>query len=163
MKSYHRITQKESSLENTFNHKDIEHIRVLTKNGRVLGRVSEIRIHPETWKIEGVVISRGILRKPFYIGSSYLDRFSKDSAILKIEPTVLLVGRKVITSDGEPLGKIVRIARKSHTNDLDRVTVRSLRRSTFDIPVSQIKYFGESVILKSSYNVPKKYFWQKNK
>jgi len=162
MKSHHLITKHESSLDTTLDLRKALGARVLSHKGLILGKVSKIRIHPTRLQIEGIVISRGIFEKPFYIGSSYIKRFSEESFILTIELSVLLKGKKVLTSNGKVIGKIKDVIRKKHSNEVDKLSIKSFLKKIFYIRLSDVQSFGESIILKSNYRVPKKYLWQKS-
>lgn len=161
MKKHHRITRSERSLEQTLNLHELLNIRVLTKKGLVLGKVSHIRLHPTKLSLEGIVVSRGVFKKDFYIGASYIQRLSNDSFILKIDPSILLKGRRVLAGNGKVVGRVKEVLRKEHSNEIKELIVSSTFRKDFSIREQDVKYFGESIILKSSHNVPKKYFWQK--
>jgi len=64
--------------------------------------------------------------------------------------------------NGEIVGKVYGVERKSNANDMKKLLVWSVKRGKFKIAVSYVKFFGDSIILKGSYDVPKKYFWQKS-
>jgi len=162
MKDHHRITKRENALEDTLNLKDSLNIRVISKSGQVIGKVSQIRIHPTKMFLEGIIISRGIFKKPIYIGVSYIRRLSHESFILKVDPFVLLKGKKVLDSHGRNVGRVKDVVRKEHSNDLKEILVGSSFRKNFSINISNIKSFGESIMLKPNYHVKKKYFWEKS-
>lgn len=160
MRKHHRITKQEIPLENTFNIKKSIGIRVISKNGLVLGKVLEIRMNPKKLCLEGIIVSRGIIKKPFYIGKSYIQNFTQNSAILNIDPVFLFKGRKVIDPIGRKIGTVKEIIRNDTSNELKEIKVKSFLRKELTIPTSQIKSFGKSIILKPSHNVKRKYFWQ---
>src|SRR3989344_7338788 len=163
MKEYHRITKRERALEDTLNLKDSLNVRVISNDGFVIGKVSQIRIHPTKMFLEGIVVSMGIFKKPIYIGASYIKRLSHESFILKINPFVLLKDKKVLDSNGRIAGKVKETIRKEYSNDIKEIVVGSPFRKNLAIEASNIKSIGESIILNPHYHVKKKYFWEKSK
>ena len=104
--------------------------------------------------------SRGV-GKPIYIGSSYFDRLSEEAVILSIDPFLLLKGMRVVTNEGEVVGKVKDFARSNDTNEVGGLIVSALFRKDITIDSNYIKSIGSSIILKSNYSVAKKYFWQR--
>lgn len=135
--------------------------RVLSRSGKVFGRVREIRVSDDGLSIEGALVSRGLFQKDVFVGRGYFDRLTVDSLVLKIDPFLTLRGLKVVSSEGEVLGKVVDFVRGNNTNDLDSLVVKSFMRGTFSVPVSAIKSVGYSLILKPTYEPPKKQFWKR--
>ena len=157
MKKIQEIIEKEAPLEYTLNLKDLFGIRVISKRGKVVGNVSQFRINANSMEIEGILVSRGIFKKPFYVGKSYLKQISKDAIILNIEPTNLLKGIKVVTSDGKILGKVKEVIRKGDTNIVEGIVVSSLFKKKKTIRASSIERLGQSIILKQNYHVTEKH------
>lgn len=162
MKKHHRVTRKERSIEHTLNAKKIQGARVISKRGVVIGKVSEIRINPSRKSIEGILISRGIFSKPIYVGASYIENVSEDGILIGIFPSVLLKGRKVMTSQGEIIGRVKKVLRKEHSNEIKEFVVRPLIGRAKNVSINQVKLLGETIILNSSYRAAKKNFWKKN-
>ena len=157
MKKIQEIIEKEAPLEHTLNLKDLIGIRVISKRGKVVGKVSQFRLNANNMEIEGILVSRGIFKKPFYVGKSYLKQISNDAIILNIEPANLLKGIKVVTSDGKILGKVKEVIRKGDTNIVEGIVVSSLFKKRKTIKASFIERLGQSIILKPNYHVAEKY------
>ncbi|MDO8467486.1 MAG: PRC-barrel domain-containing protein [Nanoarchaeota archaeon] len=157
----HHIIRKELELDKTINLKELIGKKILSFGGKVIGKISQIRINPTNLNLEGILIKRDIFGKPLYIGKSYFSHLSHDAVILNIEISLLIKGKNVITSGGKIIGKVTEVVRKGSTNDIKVLMVRSFFSRRFLIPASAIKYIGKSVILKPNYNAKKKYFWQK--
>lgn len=162
MKGHHRITKNESALKHTFDLKKLLNLNVLSSKGKIIGKVSQLRIHPTKMNIEGIVVSRGIFRKPMYIGSSYIKRFSRASFLLDVEPAVLIKGKRVIDTHGRKVGKVKDLRRKEHSNSIQDIVVSSPLRKDLIIKTTDIKSIGEAIILKAHYHVKKQYFWKKS-
>ena len=135
--------------------------RVLANNGYVLGRVKEVLLNSKNLSLEGIYIHKGI-GNHLIIGNNYIDKLTDDAVILKIYPSTLLKGKKIVNGEGEFIAKIREVIRKGHSNDILELVVYSFWKGKFNIPASAIKNIGENIILKNSYHAPKKYFWQKS-
>ena len=162
MEEHHRVTRHESALDDTLDLRGSLNVRVLSSKGLIVGKVSQIRIHPTKMFVEGILIHRGAFKKPIYLGASYIKRISNESIILNIELAVLLNGKRVIDSNGKKLGKIKEVIRKEHSNNIEELIVGAPFRKNFMIDMSKVKSLGESIILKPGYNVQRKYIWQKS-
>ena len=163
MKEQYNILKTERSLEKTINLKKLIGKRVISKGGKIIGRILEIRISPISLNIEGILVRRNIHKKSMYIGRSYFSRLSQEAVILNIEVSVLIKDKQVIDSKGKIIGKVKEVVRKGTRNDIKGVYVRSLFRRKFFIPESKIAYVNQSVVLKPKYNATKKYFWKSDK
>ncbi len=148
-------TERSAAFADTRNAKKLIGIRVLTPSSEVFGKVREVRLHHTTHAFEGVVVKRGSASR--YIGKSYVARITNDAVTLSIEPAILVVGRPVVSSDGKRFGKVIKIQRVGHTNDIASLTVRrSLLRKAV-VPASGVKQFGASIILKKTHKDACKY------
>lgn len=155
------VFDRTKAWDETIDLRKVVGVRVLSEKGLRVGRVSQIRIHPESKSLEGVLVRRGLFQESLFIGRSYFDTLSPEAIILNMEPTILLKGKKVVTYDGEVIGKVKEVARTGKTNALKNIAVHSFWRGNFTIPASAIKAFGKTVMLKSDYNAPKKSFWRR--
>ena len=150
------VVEKNKSFDQTFDLRRLVGVRVLTEGGLKIGHVSQVRINQEQKTIEGVVISRGIFSPPIFLGSTFFDKLSPEAVILKTELSILLKGKKVISYEGEVLGKIKEVIRYNKSNEIKTLVAHSFGRGDFNVEEDDIKSVGKSVILKNSYNAPKK-------
>ena len=132
--------------------------RVLSKNGLVIGRIKSIRINKN--EIEGILVSPGILKKKIYISSTYFNKLTGESVLLNIDPSILNIGKRVLNDDGNYLGKVSNVTRREYSNSVYSISVKKFLRKEIVVPGPQIKSVGQSIILKNTYNAPKKHFWQ---
>jgi len=150
------------AFEKTF---DLAHVvgkRVLSKNGQLVGHVSSIQVSDDGLSVEGALVSRGLFKKKIFIGKGYIDRLTMDSLVLKVDPFLLFKDVKVVSSEGEVIGRVIDFVRINNTNDLDSLTVKGFMRGTFSVPLTAIKSVGYSIILKPNYEPPTKHFWKRN-
>lgn len=155
------VVDKTKAYEDTLDLDEIIGVKVLSEKGFRVGRVSQLRINAEEKSIEGILVKRGIFKGYLFIGRTYFETLSSEAIILNIEPSVLLRGKKVVAYDGEVIGKIKDIIRVAKTNSIKNIVVHSFLRGTFNIPFGEIKGLGRSVILKNTYNAPKKSIWRR--
>ena len=155
------IIKKEAGFDKTIGLRNLLRKKVLSKGGKVVGSICEIRISPRNGSLEGVVVSRGPFKKVLYIGKGYFSHLSNDSVILNIEPSLLLMSSLVVTFEGKVIGRVCEVSRKGESNEIDFITARKLF-SKFTISNSGIKSIGKSVILRQGYRVTKKPFWKKS-
>src|SRR3989338_7559475 len=148
MKKMDIIIDNTLAYEKTLDLRKILQKKVISKNGLFVGKVKELRMSEDGLRLEGVLIKRGIFKRKLYLGKKYIDRLTYDSIILNADPFLLLKGIKVITSEGEVVGRVKDFVRKSLSNDIEQLTVGSLMRGKFNIPVSYVKSRGYSIILK---------------
>ncbi|MBN2458130.1 PRC-barrel domain-containing protein [Candidatus Woesearchaeota archaeon] len=120
--------------------------KVITKNGKVFGRVKDIAF--DTGKVIGIIISSFFGMKRTIISCGYIEQLNSDSVVLKINPVTSLKGKIVFDKDGKRLGRVSEIKRVGTSNDFSEVTVRRL---VFFRPVRILKkdmdVIGKNIIL----------------
>src|SRR3989344_6286585 len=144
MARYHIISRRQINLEETLDSSSLLGCRVLSHNGLIIGKISQIRINPNTLRIEGILVKRGLFRKSIYIGSSYFDKMTSKSVILSIEPVIFLKNRNVLSFEGKKIGKVKKVIRKDNTNEIKEIIVSSIINGRFSVPAGQVKQFGKS-------------------
>lgn len=156
------LTTEGIPVEKTVNLKKILWSRVLSKNGFRVGWVKSVQMNPDKVAVEGIVVSRGAFHKSLYIGKEYIDHLSDEAVILTIDPPMLLKGKKVVTYEGEVVGKVKEVMRKGTSSDVESILVHSFGRGSFTVPVNAVKSGGQSIILRQNYDVPKKHFFKRS-
>ncbi len=159
MADYEYVTRKEVNLDETVDIRRLAGKRVLSKGGTIVGNISEVRVNSQTLELDGLIIGRQF-EKPIYIGKSYFSTLSNQSVILNIEPSILLKGLKVVTSDGKVLGKVIKVNRVNNTNEINSLLVRRWWNK-YLIPSDEIKQLGNSVLIKRKYDATKIYIWKR--
>lgn len=153
---YEYITKKEAELEKTVNVKKLIGKKVLSEGGTIVGSICEIRLDPNGFDFEGIVVSSNVGN--LYVGKSYFSTISDYSIILNTELSPLVKGRKVLTIDGKVLGKVRKVNRKGTSNEIDSLLVSSFWKK-YLLPVSIIKQIASAVLIKSKYDETKEYLW----
>lgn len=156
---YKYIIRREAEIEKTVNVKKLIGKNVLSEGGTVVGTIYEVRLSPNGFDMEGIVVSTRV--GMLYIGKSYFSSISDYSVILNTELGLLVKGRRVITVDGKTLGKVKQVNRKGNTNEIDSLLVGTFWKK-YLIPVSAVKQIASSVLLKTKYDDAKEYIWKRS-
>ncbi len=142
---------KSLSLNEAPDVRDIIGKKVLTKDGKNIGKIRTIRIDPKDLTIEGIEVDTGLFRIDQYFGKNYIKTITEQGAILKITPVDDIVGHTVYDSTGKSVGEIKGIKRSKKTNKLLSITMYSdLYKEDVTIDSDYIASCGESCILKES-------------
>ena len=140
---------KSLSLSKAPDIRDILGKKVLTKNGKNIGKIRTIRIDPKDLTIEGIEVDTGLFKIDQYFGKNYIKTLTEQGAILKITPVDDIVGLVVYDSTGKNVGKIKSIKRSKKTNKLLSITMYSnLYKEDVTIDADYIASCGVSCILK---------------
>jgi sporulation protein YlmC with PRC-barrel domain len=143
-----------ADFQHTKNANDLVGLSALTSSGRKLGTVREVRLS-KTHAFDGVVVKKGLLGRKRYIGKTYIKKVSDKAVLLSIEPATIHEGRKVVSVDGKVFGKVIKLHRVEHTNQIHSLLVRR-RLHKVTIPFSHVKLLGKSIILKTNYEQARK-------
>ena len=129
--------------------KDIIGKKVLTDDGKNIGKIRSIRIDPNDLTIEGIEVDTGLFKVDKYIDKNYIKTLTDHGAILKITPVDDVVGLTVFDSTGKNVGEIKSIKKSKKTNKLLSITMYSdLYKEDVPIDADYIASCGESCILK---------------
>lgn len=143
------IKHKSLSLSQSIDIKEAIGKKVLTKDGKNIGRIRTIRIDPKDLTIEGIEVDTGLFKIDQYFGKNYIKTITQQGAILKITPVDDIVGHTVYDSTGKSIGEIKSIKRSKKTNRLLSITMYSdLYKEDVTVDADYIASCGESCILK---------------
>jgi len=143
------IKHKSLSLRDAPDIKNILGKKVLTKDGKNIGKIRTIRIDPKDLTIEGIEVDTGLFKIDQYFGKNYIKTLTEEGAILKINPIDDIVGHTVYDSTGKSVGEIKSIKRSKKTNRLLSITMYSdLYKDDITIDADYIASSGVSCILK---------------
>ena len=162
IKNFDSIIGSERSMDNTLDMQKLIGSHVLSRSGTIVGRVRSIHFHPETLNLEGILVGRGIGMKKIYIGKRYIRTASHEGIILTMEPSLLIIGKKVLDKHGKVIGSVKSVHRKSQTNDVQSIVVSASFKKDLSIPWHSIKPTTHVLVVSSTYDVKQKYFWQKS-
>ena len=145
------IKHKSLALNKSSDIREVLGKKVLTKDGKNIGKIRTVRIDPKDLTIEGIEVDTGLFKIDQYFGKNYIKTLTDQGAILKITPIDEIVGHTVYDSTGKNVGEIKSIKRSKKTNRLLSITIYSdLYKDNVTIDADYVASCGESCILKES-------------
>jgi len=151
-KDVFEIKHQSKPLEKTVEVSKVIGKNVISRDGRRLGTIQAIHIHPTDLTVEGIRVKRGMLQTDDYIGREYIQSLTQSGAVLKILPVKEMMGLDVFDMNGRKVGKIKAISRSKKTNSIVSFTVeRGFRKKDAEFSGKDIKEVGKGVILKVPY------------
>lgn len=143
------IKHKSLSLDKSKDIRDVLGKKVLTKDGKNIGKIRTIRIDPKDLTIEGIEVDTGLFKIDQYFGKNYIKTITEQGAILKITPVDNIIGHAVYDSTGKSVGEIKSIKRSKKTNRLLSITMYSdIYKEDITVDADYIASCGVSCILK---------------
>lgn len=125
--------------------------KVLAKNGKEVGKVSEIYVHPDKLEVEGVRVHRGILKEDQFIGKGLIKTMNREAVVLADIPATELNGLEVYDSKGLHVGHVMRVNRVSNTNRLRSLEVdRGIVKPHLVVQGEHVDHVAESIFLTIS-------------
>ena len=64
--------------EKTINLKEVLGRKVISKNGRIVGRVHEVRMADNGTHAAGILISRGLFKSKIFLSEGYINNLTED-------------------------------------------------------------------------------------
>ena len=151
-KDVFEIKHQSKPLEKTVEVSKVIGKNVISRDGRRLGTIQAIHIHPTDLTVEGIRVKRGMLQTDDYIGREYIQSLTQSGAVLKILPVKEMMGLDVFDMNGRKVGKIKAISRSKKTNVVVSFTVeRGFRKKDAEFSGKDIREVGKGVILKVQY------------
>ena len=145
-----QYTKQTKSFEETISLSSMISKTVVTPRGSIIGKVLQVRIQDGTCHLEGLVIRKGFLHKPFFVSKDYIQHISLDAIMLSEELTHQYVKTPVLYYSGDILGKVLQIKRVQQTNKIESILVKKkgLFGKKVVVAVKDVKQFGKSLLLK---------------
>ena len=151
-KDVFEIKHQSKPLEKTVEASRIIGKNVISRDGRKLGTIQAVHIHPTNLTVEGIRVKRGLLQTDDYIGREYIQSLTQSGAVLKILPVKEMMGLEVFDMNGSKVGRIKAISRSKKTNSIVSFTVeRGFRKKDAEFLGKDIREVGKGVILKVLY------------
>lgn len=138
--------------DKTIDIKKVHGKKVLTVDGKAIGKIKSIHIHPTDLSVEGILVDPGMFEMDHYIDSTYIKSLSEDGAVLKIHPVTKVVGLTVFDSLGKKIGKVTEVKRSKMSNKIISIGVEGEGSDKECLITSDyIAAIGTSVMLKEPY------------
>lgn len=119
---------------------------VYSKDGEYIGRVQDVVF--SGFDIDGIITSKYRFFNKLYIDKDYIEKFSADGIVLKINPISQIIGKIVFDMDGRNLGKVKKVNRKSNANAFDSISVKNgIFSKEKIIYANQIEVIKKNIIL----------------
>lgn len=123
--------------------------KVLTDDGKKIGKVKSLHIHQSDLSVEGVLVDPGMFEPVQYIDKGYIKSITTEGVILKVTPVTDFIDKLVYDSTGKKIGKVIVINRGKKTNTLLSITVKRNDKGDDQIIMADyISVVGEAVMLK---------------
>jgi sporulation protein YlmC with PRC-barrel domain len=146
-----QIKHKTLPFEKTVDMRSLIGKRVLSKDGKRIGKVKSFHLHPKDLTVEGFKVDPGWLEADHYIGGNYVDKITDEAIILSMIPATEYIDLFVHDADGKKVGKIKAVNRSKKTNKLLSITVDSDHHDEdLQISADYISAIGHSVMLKET-------------
>jgi sporulation protein YlmC with PRC-barrel domain len=125
--------------------------KVLTKDGKKIGKVHSVHINPTELTVEGIVLDPGFFDVNQYIGANYVSSITNEGVVLNIHPVTEYVGLKVFDFTGKEIGKVKEVNRSQQSNTLLSILVDRSGEEDVLIRADYIATAGENIVLKEPY------------
>ncbi len=122
---------------------------VIDADGRFIGIVEKVFIHPDKLDFVGISVDKGFLKKGFSIGKDLIARVATHALFLKISVSYEIKGMNVFDKDGKEIGKVTGIALIGSGNEIDAIDVYS-DKGKLRVHSKYIDRAGYNIILNAS-------------
>ena len=130
---------------------DLEGEPVLSREGRKIGKVMDVHIHPTKLTVEGISVKTPMFHENDYIGREYIAGVSEKGVVLKIVPSTEYDGAKVIDANGKSVGTVKEVKRNNQTNNISSMVIsRSDGGNDLIVKKSDVLEFGDKIKLKAN-------------
>ena len=122
---------------------------VYSKEGEKIGKIRDILF--KGYHINSIVVSKTIFSKKVIIDSEFLNGFTNEGIILKMNPVTFIIGKQVFDKDGRTVGKVKSVNRKNDLNTFESLGVKgNIFKKQILIYPKDIQIVQKNVILKIS-------------
>jgi sporulation protein YlmC with PRC-barrel domain len=127
--------------------------KVTTLSGKEVGKITQVRLDPNSLNFDGIEIDRGFFGTDTFIGKDYIESLGKNGVVLNMNPAADYKGLHVLDSTGKEVGTVKEIRTKAHSNNISAIVVGT-GVLTNDVIFSKtdIQSVGESIMLNSVFN-----------
>jgi sporulation protein YlmC with PRC-barrel domain len=152
-KKMEQIKHKTLPFEETVDMYGLIGMKVLSKDGKQIGKVKSLHLHPSDLTLEGIKVDPGWFESDHYIGGSYIEKMSDEAIVLSMIPVTEYIGLEVHDSAGKKIGKVKSVNRSLKTNKLLSVTLdKKYKGEDLNISADYISAIGHSIMLKERFD-----------
>ena len=127
--------------------------KVMALNGKEVGKITEVRLDPKTFDLDGIEMDRGFFALDTFIGKNYIESLSDEGAVLNITPVTDYKGLHVMDSTGKEIGKVKEIRTEGSTNNISAIVVGTgLLNNDVVFTKSDVRSVGDSIMLNKVFD-----------
>ncbi len=127
--------------------------KVMALNGTEVGKITEIRLDPKSFNLDGIEMDRGFFALDTFIGRNYIESLSDEGAVLNMTPVTDYKGLHVMDSTGKEVGKVKEIRTEGNTNNISAIVVGTgLLNNDVIFSKSDVKSVGDSILLNKVFD-----------
>ncbi|MBR9690472.1 hypothetical protein GOV08_02195 [Candidatus Woesearchaeota archaeon] len=116
------ISSRKSSVDKKSGLKRYLYKKVFSKDGQLLGRVKDMVF--KSYDVEGILVTKFLFFKTSFIDREYIDKFSEEGILLKINPVLNILGKQVFDKEGRKIGKVKKVNRRTQANAYESLVVK---------------------------------------
>ncbi|MBU0471699.1 MAG: PRC-barrel domain-containing protein [Nanoarchaeota archaeon] len=121
--------------------------KVYSNLGTEVGKVKDVVL--KNHQVIGYIVKGS---KKMFIDKEYIKSESGNVLMLSIYPVISLIGKQVFDSEGRRIGKVVRVERKTTTNNFTNLIVKNkIYSKSISVPKTDVSAYKENIILNKSY------------
>jgi len=122
------VTQQKNS-NPTINAGDLIGKKVITEDGKELGKVGELVIDKTDLSLRGIIVKRGLITKDLFVGHNFIKKLSKKGALLTVTPYIETTKIKVFDTQGSHIGIIKSIKWGNNSNKIISIVIDQKTKS----------------------------------
>jgi sporulation protein YlmC with PRC-barrel domain len=144
-----QIKHKTLPFEKTVDMQGLIGKKVMSKDGKNIGKVKSFHLHPTDLTIEGIKVDPGWFEADHYIGGNYIQKMTDEAIVLSMVPVTEYIGLNVLDSEGKKVGTVASVNRSRKSNRLLSINVDSNHfEEELKIPADYISAIGHGIVLK---------------
>ncbi len=119
---------------------------VMSSEGKKVGEVNDIYIHPDEFKVEGIEVHMGMFKDDLYLDKKYIERLERQAVVLNIIPVDMLKDRKIVDPDGKKIGKVKDLKHEGAGKVISFVVERKGKKDMM-VTSTNVDRIGKDIVL----------------
>jgi len=127
--------------------------KVMGLNGKEVGKITEVRLDPESLNLDGIEMDRGFFGLDTFIGRAYIGSLSTEGAVLNMTPATDYKGLAVFDSAGQKVGTVKEVRTEGSSNNITAIVVGAgIFKNDAVFSKSDVKSVGKSILLNKTFD-----------
>jgi sporulation protein YlmC with PRC-barrel domain len=139
------MTRKSADSSKYWSPKEFVGRTVFDSKGQDCGKIQSLHIDPETFSISGIMVKKRPTQE-YFLSRQYFDQINEMGLHLNSIP--IKPDDKVIDTEGNKVGKVIKVCLNSDTNKLEFLEVKSGFKTKY-IASDKIVGIGEKITIKN--------------